>query len=50
VADDWDPEAVAKIEAARRAAVPQGQVADRMEWRNRALMRLMALKEGLKTP
>ncbi|MGQ0566893.1 MAG: 3-hydroxyacyl-CoA dehydrogenase [Gemmobacter sp.] len=47
VADDWDPAALDRIEAARRAAVPQGQVGERMEWRNRALMQLMALKAGL---
>jgi L-gulonate 3-dehydrogenase len=47
VADDWDPAALERIEAARRAAVPQDRVGERMEWRNRALMRLMALKAGL---
>jgi 3-hydroxyacyl-CoA dehydrogenase len=47
VAEDWKPEALERIEAARRAAVPQGRVAERMDWRNRALMRLMALKESL---
>jgi L-gulonate 3-dehydrogenase len=47
VADDWPPEALERIEAARRNAVPQDKVAARMEWRNRALMQLMVLKEGL---
>lgn len=47
VANDWDPVALERIEAARRAAVPQGKVGERMEWRNRALMQLMALKAGL---
>ncbi len=49
VADDWSPEALERIEAARRLAVPQDQVSARMGWRDRALMRLMALKEGLST-
>ena len=49
VAADWDPAALEQIEAARRAAVPEGQVAARMGWRDRALMRLMALKAGLGT-
>ena len=47
VADDWDQGALERIEAARRAAVPKGQVGERMGWRDRALMRLMALKQGL---
>jgi len=47
VADDWDPAALERIEAARRAAVPQDQVGERMGWRDRALMRLMVLKAGL---
>jgi L-gulonate 3-dehydrogenase len=47
VADDWSPEALERIEAVRRDAVQQGQVAGRMDWRDRALMRLMVLKAGL---
>ena len=47
VADDWDQGTLERIEAARRLAVPQGQVSERMGWRDRALMRLMALKAGL---
>lgn len=47
VADDWDPAALARIEAARRARVPVAGVSDRMGWRDRALMRLMALKSEL---
>lgn len=44
VADPWDPVALQKIEDVRRAATPSDAVADRMLWRDRALMRLMALK------
>ncbi len=43
----WPVAALDQIEAVRRAAVPAGDVAARMAWRDRALMRLMALKQGL---
>lgn len=47
VAQPWPPEALAEIEASRRAAVPQDAISDRMAWRDRGLMRLMAMKSGI---
>lgn len=47
VADDWPAEALEQIEAARRAAVPAGTVGARMAWRDRALMRLLALRQTM---
>lgn len=47
VADDWEPAALDRIEAARRSAVPADAVADRMVWRDRALMRLIVMKKEL---
>jgi len=44
VADGWPAEAVERIEAARRAATPRAAVGARMRWRDRALMRLLALR------
>lgn len=45
VADPWPAEALQKIEETRRAVTPRPAVGDRMRWRDRALMRLLALKE-----
>jgi 3-hydroxyacyl-CoA dehydrogenase len=47
VAAAWSPDAIQRIEASRRAATPQTEVAQRMRWRDRALMRLLALKNSL---
>jgi 3-hydroxyacyl-CoA dehydrogenase len=44
VAAPWDAAVLARIEAARRAAVPAAEVAARMDWRDRALMRLRAAR------
>lgn len=44
VADPWPEEALQRIEAARRAEVPAGTVPERMGWRDRALMRLLAMR------
>lgn len=45
VGDDWQPDALRRIEEMRRAATPKAGLAERMRWRDLALMRLMALKE-----
>lgn len=47
VAEAWPIEALHSIEDARRADTPAGDVADRMIWRDRALMRLLALKNTI---
>jgi 3-hydroxyacyl-CoA dehydrogenase len=41
VARPWSAEALARIEAARRAHVPAEQVSDRQAWRDRRLMALL---------
>lgn len=45
VAAPWPAEALQRIEDSRRAVTPRAAVGDRMRWRDRALMRLLALKE-----
>lgn len=45
VAEPWPSEALERIEDSRRAVTPRADVGDRMRWRDRALMRLLALKE-----
>ncbi|MFN3641889.1 MAG: 3-hydroxyacyl-CoA dehydrogenase [Gemmobacter sp.] len=47
VGDAWPAAALDRIEAARRAAVPADAVSRRMRWRDRALMRLLALRAGM---
>ena len=42
--DPWTPELVAKVDAQRRAQLPLDQWADRVAWRDRALMRLVAAR------
>jgi 3-hydroxyacyl-CoA dehydrogenase len=42
VTEDWDPDAIEAIEAARRAKVPKAEVAARQAWRDRRLMALLA--------
>ncbi len=42
VSESWTAEAVAEIEAARRAEVPKEQVPERQRWRDRRLMALLA--------
>jgi L-gulonate 3-dehydrogenase len=49
VADPWPRAALEQIEAARRSATPSGDLAARMAWRDRGLMRIMALKAELNT-
>jgi len=45
VAAPWPTEALEKIEDSRRAVTPRADVGERMRWRDRALMRLLALKD-----
>ncbi|HHZ09709.1 MAG TPA: 3-hydroxyacyl-CoA dehydrogenase [Rhizobiales bacterium] len=45
VAAPWPGEALQRIEDSRRAVTPRAAVGKRMRWRDRALMRLLALKE-----
>jgi 3-hydroxyacyl-CoA dehydrogenase len=45
VAEPWPAEALERIEDSRRAVTPRADVGDRMRWRDRALMRLLALKD-----
>ncbi|MCC6306508.1 MAG: 3-hydroxyacyl-CoA dehydrogenase [Rhodobacteraceae bacterium] len=47
VADDWPAATIARIEAARRQATPRAEVPQRMRWRDRALMRLVALRTAI---
>lgn len=42
VSEDWDPDAIEAIEAARRAKVPKAEVGARQTWRDRRLMALLA--------
>lgn len=44
VQDPWRPEAIAAIEADRRARVPAEHLAERRRWRDRRLMRLKRLR------
>jgi 3-hydroxyacyl-CoA dehydrogenase len=45
--DPWDAALVAKVEAARRAIMPQAQHAAREAWRDRRLMALIAHKRAM---
>lgn len=45
VAAAWPAEALQRIEDSRRAVTPRAEVGERMRWRDRALMRLLALKD-----
>ena len=47
VADPWPQATLEAIEAVRRAATPTPQLAERMAWRDRGLMQIMALKAKL---
>lgn len=47
VAAPWDDAALETIEETRRAAVPAEDLAERMRWRDRALTRLLALKQHI---
>jgi 3-hydroxyacyl-CoA dehydrogenase len=49
VADDWPADALRRIEEARRAETPRERVAERMGWRDMALMRLLALKDVIES-
>ncbi len=42
VTEDWDPDTIDEIEAARRAQVPKEEVGARQAWRDRRLMALLA--------
>jgi L-gulonate 3-dehydrogenase len=43
----WPQEALQRIEASRRAETPRERVAERMRWRDRALMRLHVMKKEI---
>ncbi len=43
----WPEAALEKIEASRRRETPKSAVGDRMRWRDRALMELLALKHDI---
>ena len=45
VAAAWPVEALQRIEDSRRDVTPRADVGERMRWRDRALMRLLALKD-----
>ncbi len=45
VADPWPSEALERIEDSRRAVTPRETVGERMRWRDKALMRLLVLKD-----
>jgi L-gulonate 3-dehydrogenase len=47
VADPWPMATLEAIEVVRRAATPTPQLAERMAWRDRGLMQIMALKAKL---
>jgi 3-hydroxyacyl-CoA dehydrogenase len=47
VANDWQPDAIDRIEAWRRSESPKSELQARMRWRDNALMRLMALKQDV---
>jgi L-gulonate 3-dehydrogenase len=47
VADAWPSEALQQIEDARRTETPREAVAKRMQWRDLALMQLLALKQKI---
>jgi 3-hydroxyacyl-CoA dehydrogenase len=47
VANDWQADAIDRIEAWRRAESPKSELQARMRWRDNALMRLMALKQDV---
>jgi len=42
--DPWTPELVAKVDAERRAQLPLDAWEDRVAWRDRALMQLVAAR------
>ncbi len=44
--DPWTPDLVRRVEAQRRALLPLDQWEDRVAWRDRALMRLIAARSG----
>lgn len=47
VANDWPDDTLRAIEAARRSHTPAEAISGRMQWRDRALMRLLALKNSI---
>jgi L-gulonate 3-dehydrogenase len=47
VAEPWPEPALAAIEESRRRATPKPELAKRTRWRDRALMRLMAMKRDM---
>ncbi len=44
---DWRPELVARVEAQRRALLPEADLPARVAWRARAVARLVAFRDGL---
>ena len=47
VGEAWPDDALRTIEDSRRQETPRAEVGERMRWRDRALMRLMSLKDKL---
>jgi len=49
VDERWQPATLSEIERTRRAEVPKNEIESRMQWRDRALMRILDLKAGLES-